>query len=147
MQNRTYRYFKGKALYGFGYGLSYTHFAYSDVKLAQTNVKAGDPVKAQVTVRSDGAVAGDEIVELYLAASGAQGNPARRGMARLHLAPGESRVVSFDLTPRDLSTADQQGKRSIQPGEYSVMIGGAQPSDANHVTGRFTVAGALAMPE
>jgi beta-glucosidase len=147
MQNRTYRYFKGKPLYGFGYGLSYTHFAYSDLKLPGTSVKAGEPVNAQVMVRNDGAVAGDEVAELYLAAAGAHGNPALRGMARVHLAPGESRVVSFDLTPRDLSTVDQQGKRSIQPGGYSMMIGGAQPSDAEHVTGRFTVAGSLAMPE
>jgi beta-glucosidase len=147
MQNRTYRYFKSKPLYGFGYGLSYTHFAYSDLKLPGTSVKAGEPVNAQVMVRNDGAVAGDEVAELYLAAAGAHGNPGLRGMARVHLAPGESRVVSFDLTPRDLSTVDQQGKRSIQPGGYSMMIGGAQPSDAEHVTGRFTVAGSLAMPE
>jgi beta-glucosidase len=55
--------------------------------------------------------------------------------------------VRFDLTPRDLSTVDAQGKRSIQPGKYSVMIGGAQPADAAHVTGRFAVAGSLVMPE
>ena len=147
MQNRTYRYFKGKPLYGFGYGLSYTHFAYSGLKLSGTNVKAGDPIKAQVTVRNDGEVAGEEVAELYLAAAGGNGNPALRGMARVHLGPGESQAVSFDLTPRDLSTVDQQGKRAIQPGEYSVMIGGAQPADAEHVTARFTVTGSIAMAE
>jgi beta-glucosidase len=51
------------------------------------------------------------------------------------------------LTPRDLSTVDQQGKRSVQPGKYSVMIGGAQPSAAEHVTGSFEVTGSEAMPE
>jgi beta-glucosidase len=51
------------------------------------------------------------------------------------------------LTPRDLSTVDQQGKRAVQPGEYSVMIGGAQPSAAEHVSGSFAVAGSEAMPE
>jgi beta-glucosidase len=147
MQNRTYRYFKGKPLYGFGYGLSYTRFSYSDLKLSEKSVKAGEPVNAQVNVKNDGATAGDEVAELYLAASGAHGSPALRGVARVHLAPGESRVVRFDLTPRDLSTVDAQGKRSIQPGKYSVMIGGAQPSDAAHVTGKFAVAGSLAMPE
>jgi beta-glucosidase len=68
-------------------------------------------------------------------------------MARVHLGPGESRAVSFDLMPRDLSTVDQQGKRAIQPGEYSVMIGGAQPADAEHVTAKFTVTGSVAMAE
>ncbi len=147
MENRTYRYFKGKPLYGFGYGLSYTHFAYSELKLSGTSVKAGDPVSAQVMVRNDGAVAGDETAELYLAAAGAHGNPALRGVARVHLGPGESRAVSFDLTPRDLSSVNDQGKRSVQPGEYSVMIGGAQPSEAEHVTGKFAVTGSAAMPE
>ncbi|MFL6427011.1 MAG: glycoside hydrolase family 3 C-terminal domain-containing protein [Acidobacteriaceae bacterium] len=147
MQNRTYRYFKGKPLYGFGYGLSYTQFAYSDVKLAETNVKAGEPLRAQVTVKNDGEVAGDEVAELYLARPSAQGNPVLRGMARVHLAAGASQTISFTLAPRDLSTVDQQGKRAVQPGEYSVMIGGAQPSAAEHVTGSFAVTGSEVMPE
>ena len=147
MQNRTYRYFKGKPLYGFGYGLSYTHFSYSDLKLAEGNVKAGEPLHAQVTVKNDGEVGGDEVAELYLARPAAQGNPVLRGMERVHLAPGASQTVSFTLTPRDLSTVDQQGKRAVQPGEYSVMIGGAQPSAAEHVTGNFAVTGSEVMPE
>jgi beta-glucosidase len=68
-------------------------------------------------------------------------------MARVHLAPGESRSVSFTLTPRELSTVDQQGRRAVQPGKYSVMIGGAQPSAAEHMTGSFAVTGSEAMPE
>ena len=147
MQNRTYRYFKGKPLYGFGYGLSYTHFSYADLKLARSRVKAGEPLEVQVTVRNDGGVAGDEVAELYLARPEAQGNPVLRGMARVHLAAGESRSVSFSLTPRELSSVDQQGRRSVQPGEYSVMIGGAQPSPAEHTTGTFAVTGTEVMPE
>lgn len=147
MQNRTYRYFEGKPLYGFGYGLSYTHFAYSGLKLRNGEVKAGEPVDAQVTLRNDGKVAGDEVAELYVKAPGAMGNPALKGMARVHLAAGESRTVSFTLTPRDLSTVDQQGKRSVRPGSYAVMIGGAQPAAAEHVTGNFTVRGTAPMPE
>jgi beta-glucosidase len=116
MENRTYRYFKGKPLYGFGYGLSYTHFAYSELKLARTSVKAGEPSSAQVTVRNDGEVAGDEVAELYLARRAAKGNPVLRGMARVHLDPGASQTVSFSLTPRDLSAVDEQGKRAVQPG-------------------------------
>jgi beta-glucosidase len=110
-------------------------------------MKAGEPLNAQVKVKNDGAAPGDEVAELYLAAPGAHGNPVLRGVARVHLGPGESGVVQFNLMPRDLSTVDAQGKRSIQPGKYSVMIGGAQPSDAAHVTGRFAVNGSLAMPE
>jgi beta-glucosidase len=147
MQNRTYRYFTGKPLYGFGYGLSYTHFTYADVKLAGSSIKAGDPFHASVTVRNDGKSAGDEVAELYLARPAAQGNPVLRGVARVHLDAGESRDVSFELTPRDLSSVDTKGKRSVQPGEYSVMVGGAQPRDAEHVTGKFTITGSSPLPE
>ena len=147
MQNRTYRYFKGRPLYGFGYGLSYTHFSYSDLKLATSPLKAAEPLEAQVIVRNDGKLAGDEVAELYLTRPGVQGNPVLRGIARVHLAPGESQRVSFTLTPRDLSAVDQQGRRTVQPGEYSVMIGGAQPSAAEHIQGSFAVTGSEAMPE
>jgi beta-glucosidase len=147
MQNRTYRYFKGKPLYGFGYGLSYTHFSYRDLKLPLHPVKAGEPLTAEVTVRNDGSLAGDEVAELYLARPEAQGNPVLRGMARVHLAAGESQTLSFTLTPRDVSTVDQQGRRAVQPGQYSVMIGGAQPSAAEHVSGSFAVSGSEAIPE
>ena len=99
------------------------------------------------TVRNDGHLAGDEVAELYLSAAGAKGNPALRGMTRVHLAPGESRDLSFTLTPRDLSTVDEQGKRAVQPGRYSVMIGGAQPATAEHVTGSFQMQGSASIPQ
>ncbi len=65
MHNRTYRYFTGKALYAFGYGLSYTTFAYSDLKVPQ-QVQAGDPVQVEAEVHNTGSAPGDEVVELYL---------------------------------------------------------------------------------
>lgn len=147
MRNRTYRYFTGRPLYGFGYGLSYTHFAYSNLKLSTMQAKAGEPIEARVTIRNDGAAAGDEVAELYLNSAGAQGNPALRGLTRLHLAPGESREVSFKLTPRDLSTVDKQGRRAVLPGKYTVMVGGAQPAAAEHTTASFEMTGSAVMPE
>jgi len=66
MQNRTYRYFKGKALYSFGYGLSYTKFSYSHLKLSTGTLHAGDMLIAEADVRNTGREAGDEVAELYL---------------------------------------------------------------------------------
>jgi len=66
MQGRTYRYFKGKPLYGFGYGLSYTKFKYSGLKLSTTSLEAGKPFSADVTVTNTGSVAGAEVAQLYL---------------------------------------------------------------------------------
>ena len=147
MQNRSYRYFKDKPLYPFGYGLSYTRFIYSDLKLAQSAVQAGESLKVEVTVRNDGKVAGDEVAELYVMPPTANGNPALKGMARAHLLPGEARAMSFSLSPRDLSSVDQTGKRAVQPGTYAVTIGGGQPATSEHVTGHFTVTGSVALPE
>ena len=65
MKGRTYRYFTGKPLYGFGYGLSYTTFAYSDVKVPHA-VEAGEPVQLEADVKNTGSAAGDEVVEVYL---------------------------------------------------------------------------------
>jgi len=66
MQNRTYRYFTGNVLYRFGYGLSYTKFSYSNLKLSTSNVQAGDTLTVQADVHNAGAIAGDEVAELYL---------------------------------------------------------------------------------
>jgi beta-glucosidase len=115
--------------------------------LAQSEVTAGDPLQARVSVRNDGNLDGDEVAELYLVRPADQGNPVLRGVTRVHLAPGASQTVSFTVSPRDLSTVDQQGKRTVQPGKYSLMIGGAQPSAAEHVTGTFVVNGLAALPE
>ena len=78
MANRTYRYFNGKPLYPFGYGLSYTTFKYSDLSVPAQAVPAGQPVGADVTVTNTGKVAGDEVVQVYLKFPPVKGAPAHR---------------------------------------------------------------------
>ena len=150
MRGRTYRYFTGKPLYGFGFGLSYTSFAYKNLKIAPSQVKAGNPVEVQADVRNTGAVAGDEVVELYLTQPPGVEAPLRvlAGFKRVHLAPGQSAHVSLTIDPRSLGQVDQKGNRVIVPGEYSVSLGGAQPQDAASVlTGRFNVNGTAELPK
>jgi beta-glucosidase len=129
MQNRTYRYFTGKPLYPFGYGLSYTTFAYTGLSAPEAPVHAGDPVNATVTVTNTGKVAGDEVVQLYLKFPPAPGAPqiALRGFQRVHLEPGESRQVHFELKDRDLSMVTETGDPIIAGGDYTISIGGGQP--------------------
>jgi beta-glucosidase len=150
MENRTYRYFHGKPLYPFGYGLSYTTFNYSDLSLPQTPVHAGDPVDADVTVTNTGKLAGDEVVQLYLKFPPVPGAPqiALRGFQRIHLAPGASRKVHFELKNRDLSMVTPDGHPIIAGGEYAVSIGGEQPDTrAPVMTGRFRIEGQIGLPE
>ena len=150
MRGRTYRYFTGKPLYGFGFGLSYTSFAYKNLKIAPSQVKAGNPVKVQADVRNTGAVAGDEVVELYLTQPPGAEIPLRvlAGFKRVHLAPGQSAHVSLTIDPLSLGQVDQKGNRVLVPGEYSVSLGGAQPQDAAWVlTGKFNVTGTAELPK
>ncbi len=150
MANRTYRYFTGKPLYPFGYGLSYTTFKYSDLSVPVQAVAAGQPVSTDVTVTNTGKVAGDEVVQVYLKFPAVKGAPlvALRGFQRVHLEPGASQKVHFDLKGRDLGIVTEDGNPIIAQGDYTISIGGGQPdTGAPVVTGKFRVEGQLALPE
>jgi len=150
MQNRTYRYFGGKPLYPFGYGLSYTTFAYSDLTFPRHAIKAGDSLTAEVTVTNTGTREGDEVAQLYLSFPKVPGAPLRalRGFKRVHLKPGEAQKVRFELGDRDLGMVSDAGEPIIANGVYSVSIGGGQPATgAPTATGTFHIKGTKTLPE
>jgi beta-glucosidase len=101
-------------------------------------------------VTNTGSRAGDEVVQLYLNFPDVKGAPAvaLRGFQRIHLDVGESRTVHFELKDRDLGMVTEVGNPIIAPGEYTLSIGGGQPSTgAPYVSGHFRVDGQLALPE
>jgi beta-glucosidase len=150
MKGRTYRYFDGTPLYPFGYGLSYTSFGYSGPKLPVKTIRAGEPLVAEVTVTNKGKVGGDEVVQLYLNFPNLAGAPrmALRGFQRVHLEPGASQNVRFELQSRDLSVVSEAGEPVVPEGEFTVSIGGGQPHTAAPVvTQTFRVKGTLTLPE
>ena len=147
MKDRTYRYFKGPALYPFGHGLSYTSFAYDAPVLSAATVKAGDGVTATVNVRNSGSRDGDEVVELYVAKPGDTAHPVLAGFQRVHLRAGESQPVTIALDARALSQVDQAGGRKVVPGSYMVNLGGGQPGHAATVSASFQVTGEADLPE
>ena len=152
MSRRTYRYFDGKPLYGFGYGLSYTHFTFSDLKLSTDQLPAGQPLEVSAMLRNAGKQDGDEVAELYLMPPNMPGSPklALRAFSRLHLAPGESKQVSWTLDPRQLSFVDETGKRAVAAGNYTLFLGGGQPgtdvTTSDGVTGKFSIVGTTELP-
>ena len=95
MKNRTYRYFEGQPLYPFGYGLSYSKFDYSNLKLSAATVNAGDSLTVDADVKNTSDRDGDEVVELYLSFPKSMGAPihALRGVSRIHIARGETQHV------------------------------------------------------
>ena len=156
MAQRTYRYYQGRPLYNFGYGLSYTTFAYSRLSLSGTTIVAGEPQDVSVSVRNTGASAGDEVVQLYLVPpqdsnGGLSPHLQLAGFQRVSLKPGEDKQVSFHLTPRELSEVTAQGDRTVQPGKYTISVGGAQPQDSmsrtRGVSTSFVIRGSSALPK
>ena len=126
MAGRTYRYFTGTPVYPFGYGLSFTSFAYSPPTVVRT---ANGGVRVSASVRNTGGRAGNEVAQIYLDFPEAPGTPrlALRGFQRLSLKPGEARRVTFDLSPRDLSSVTPEGQHVVLAGSYTVSVGSGQP--------------------
>lgn len=114
-------------LFPFGFGLSYTTFAYSDVTLSRQQVGDGSPVTATVTVTNTGSRDGAEVVQLYVrdvSASIARPVKELKGFRRISLKAGESRKVSFEVTTGMLAFYDARGQRVVEPGDFTIMIGG-----------------------
>ena len=130
MQGRTYRYFKGKPLYEFGYGLSYTTFNYSNFKANNTYV-IGKPIKISVDVKNAGNKDGDEVIQLYISKNlSNDADPIRtlKAFQRVSLKKGEVRTVSFDILPKDFANIETATLARLTPGEYVISVGGKQPT-------------------
>lgn len=137
MKGRTYRYFEGKPLYGFGYGLSYSTFKYEQLTLP-TQVKSGNSVTLSVAVTNTGKMAGEEVVQVYIT------NPdtkvtsplkALKGFERISLKPGERKVLKFILTPEELSFVNEEGIAQLIKGRLMISAGGSQPDELNATSG------------
>lgn len=124
---RTYQYFDGDVLYPFGHGLSYTRFAYGRLSISEPVMKADGQVTVSVQVRNEGDRAGDEVVQLYVSANNSRVvRPLKtlKGFRRIHLDPGASETVSFELAAEELAFWDVTRERyCIESGEYCVMVG------------------------
>jgi beta-glucosidase len=148
MANRTYRYFKGEPLYKFGYGLSYTTFAYDNLTLSTSTLHAGDSLTVEADVKNTGSRAGDEVAELYLMPPQSSFSPALvlDGFTRIHLTPGEIKHIIFTLDPRTLSQVDDKGVRAVMPGSYRIAVGSYQPTATSNNQATFTIQGTSELP-
>ena len=135
MDNRTYRYFRGEALFPFGYGLSYTTFKYSKFRvMSQTGTES--PVTVSVRVKNTGKMAGDEVVQCYVTVvDHTVPVPTRslKGFKRIYLAPGEVKTVEVILPPESFSVIDENFTRVVKPGRYLITAGGLQPQISSMV--------------
>lgn len=138
MDGRTYRYFKGRPLYGFGYGLSYSSFKYDQLN-APTPL-AGKGMKVAVRITNTGKMAGEEVAQLYVVNKNTSiKTPAKalKGFRRVSLQPGESKLVSFDLKPSDLTFITASGTARPLRGSIELAVGGSQPDEARPASGNI----------
>jgi len=139
MKERTYRYFTGKPLYGFGYGLSYSTFKYQDLKTEKPS-KNGD-IKVTAKLTNTSKIAGDEVVQLYVTNKNKDitttSLKSLKGFKRITLKPGESKLIKFTLTTDDLSYVDAAGKTLPLKGNVQISIGGSQPDEVNITRGNI----------
>jgi len=139
MEGRTYRFFKGEPLYAFGYGLSYTSFAYSDFEVPEI-IGAGEDIELSVKVKNTGEAAGDEVVQVYVKdVEGSVRVPRRslQGFKRVHLRPGQTKTVSFTLLPKQIALLNDDMEWMVEPGEFLISVGGRQPGKKERVPGEY----------
>lgn len=138
---RGYLFDTTKPLYPFGYGLSYTTFDISPPRLARASVPMGENVRVSVDVRNTGRRAGDEVVQLYVRdeqASVTRPVIELKRFQRVTLQAGQSRTVTFELTPRDLSFWNVEMKRVVEPGTFTISAG---PNSVDLKSAKVTVTG------
>ena len=127
-------------LYAFGHGLSYTQFEYSGLQVAPDRISASGKVSVSVNVRNVGALAGDEVVQLYVRddyGSSTTFERSLRGFERIRLGPGQTRRVQLELVPEHLALYDANRRWTVEPGRFTVLVG-ASSVDIRQV-GSFSV--------
>lgn len=148
MAGRTYRYMAEEPLYPFGFGLSYTTFAYRDITVASP---ARSGFQASVTVQNTGDVAADEVVQFYISALESRlPAPISQliGFERIHLQPGESKTVELTVMPEMLMLYDEEGNPTLEPGQFRLTTGGCSPGARGLALGASeTVSKTFQIPE
>jgi beta-glucosidase len=142
--NRTYMYYEGTPLYPFGYGLSYTDFTYGNLAVGSAGLGEGDSVSVSVDVTNSGAVAGDEVVQLYAHARSELKRAAKelKGFRRVHLEPGETKTVTFTLKHENLKYYDEATRTfRVESGTVDLYIGSS--SEDIRLQGQVNTTGAF----
>ena len=130
MDNRTYRYTKEEPLYPFGFGLSYSQFEYADLQLEKQTISMNDSLDVNLTVKNSGDRPAAEVVQFYLTDKEASTIvPLHHliGFKRIMIAAGETQTVTFTITPEMMSFFNDDGKLTLEPGEFRLEVGGCSP--------------------
>lgn len=132
MKGRTYRYFEGRPLFPFGFGLTYTRFSIGEMTLSKDRVRIGAPaeIEARARIKNTGERAGSIVVQMYVSAEGRppeQPIASLKAFTRVRLGAGEEREVAIPITPAMLELVNAAGERRLEAGAYRITFGGVSP--------------------
>ncbi len=128
MKGHTYRYFEGEVLYPFGHGLSYSNFEYSNISISPDSIRDGKEITVSVDIKNSSAIDGDEVVQVYITDNNASFPvPVKslKAFKKIHIKAGETQKVTFKLKPDDFALFNDDMQKIIEPGEFTVMVGGS----------------------
>ncbi|MFP4341336.1 MAG: glycoside hydrolase family 3 C-terminal domain-containing protein [Cyclobacteriaceae bacterium] len=138
MKGRTYRYMREEPLYPFGFGLSYTTFAYSQPELSASRIRRNESLDVKTTVTNTGEREAEEVVQLYISDVEASLDVplySLKAFKRVNLAPGESEEVSFTITPEMMQIVNEEGESIIEKGDFKIYLGGGTPNPRSQALG------------
>ena len=141
MDNRTYRYFRGEPMWPFGYGMSYVNFNFGKAKLSKSSIKAGNSVTITVPVTNNGAMAADEVVQVYVKSLDNPDAPikALKAYKRVNVAPGKTVNVKLELVPDSFAYySEAVDDLAVFPGRYQILYGNSS-ADKDLQSVDFTV--------
>lgn len=149
MKNRTYRYIESVPMYPFGYGLSYNNYAYDKLVLGSQEVKAGEEMTVTLEVSNKSALAGREVVQIYLTDVEASVNVPHHSLVafeNVFLEAGERKTVAFTITSRQMAVINNEGKEVLEPGAFIVYAGGQGPDrQSSELTGKSVLSAEFTM--
>ncbi|WP_037316952.1 glycoside hydrolase family 3 C-terminal domain-containing protein [Salegentibacter sp. Hel_I_6] len=131
MKGRTYKYMEVDPMYPFGYGLSYSNFEYSEIKLSEERIRKGKSLEASIEVSNTGDYEAEEVVQLYVSDMETSVDAPKYqlyGIKRINLEGGSSEEITFDITPEMMELVDDEGESVLEKGEFKIYIGGSSPS-------------------
>ena len=138
MKGRTYRYMTQEPMYPFGYGLSYAKFMYSGLKLSKEKIRQKENTTLYCTVKNSSEVDGDEIVQLYISANNKDiKSPlfSLKAVKRISLKAGESKTLTFDISPEMLSLINENGEKVQYKGSFQIFASGSLPTERSRNLG------------
>jgi len=138
MDNRTYRFYRNKPMYPFGYGLSYSKFIYSNLKIDKKKIKKGTPIKLNFDIQNISNISGEEVIQVYVKYKNAfyrTPNSSLIFFQKINLVAGEKKNIEVIINEDMMASIDQKGNKQIESGEFKLFVGGSSPGQRSNELG------------